>query len=395
MMRQKTRHSGLAASLLAIGLATSASSASAVVDCNEPGQSIAAEIAAGKTEIEFVGSCNEYLVIQTDGISISGASGDRTRDVIAYGLDLRGAQRVSLRSFTIVFGSGLFNGSAAVYDDVVMGGLSVNSNSKAEVTESLIRGPYGVSVLESSVLYMQLSPIEDLAPGIVVADGAWAYITSSDITNTRYGIEVARNASLTLLGGSLGPATEDNGARGCNPLCIRDGSTALIDGTAIEGTNEDPKIGGAVTVSRNSDLRLIGNTSISNSGSQPAVGIYEASSLRQDRTNGLGGSLTGDLKVSGKSYADLRAGSVSGNIDVRLDSLLRLGASGLGSDPAQIVVTGSTTLAQDSHLVVEDPLVTINGDITCADRRSRLAGSFGGTGAVIKCRDFNNAKVTR
>ena len=394
MAARRTIFGGLAASLFVLITNLGGSPAWALVDCNVPGQSISAAIEAGETEIEFIGACREYIDLQTDGISISGASGDRTRDVVEQGLYLRGAQNAYFRSFTILGGSGTSDGAVANYSDMVLDGLSADGNSKIEIEGSLILGD-GVAASEGGYIYIQSTPIAGPNDGITVADGGQIYITSSDVTNLKYGVQVTRNSSFTMLAGRLGPALEDDGQRGCNPLCISNASSALIDGTVIEGSNNDPTIGGAVTVSRNSLLEVIGGATISNSGSQPAIGVYEASTLRQDRTNGPSGSQTGNLVVSGKSYADIRAGSLQGNIEVRLDSLLRLGAAGVGSAPDQIEITGDTTLAQDSHLVVEDPLVTINGDITCADRRSRLAGSFAGTGSVIRCRDFNNAKVAR
>lgn len=387
---------GIAPPLFALLVSSAASAAPVLVDCGAPGQTLTAALEAGETEIEFTGTCAERIEIERDDISISGASGDRTQDVVLFGLDMRGAHNVRFRGFTIGgTGTAVFDGSVANFSNMVLAGLTSGAASKAVVEGSLFRGIGEVAAINGGHIYIQSSPVESLGNGISVLDGSVIYITSSDIENTNDGIQVSGNSRFTILAGRVGPALSDDPRWSCNPLCIRDGSSALIDDTTIEGANDDPAMGGAVTVSRGSSLSIIGNASISNSGSQPALGVYEGSRLRMDRTNGLGSSLAGGFRLSGKSFADIRAGSVTGAVEVRLDSLLHLGAGGIGSDPAQLRVTGNTTLAQDSHLVVADPAVTIDGDVECLDRRSRLSGSYAGTGSIVSCRDFNNRKLAR
>jgi hypothetical protein len=68
---------------------------------------------------------------------------------------------------------------------------------------------------------------------------------------------------------------------------------------------------------------------------------------------------------------------------------MRAGDLVYGGDPSLIEINGNIALSEDSALVVESPLVSINGDVTCQDSESSASGTFAGTGKNL-CSGFSS-----
>ncbi len=284
-----------------------------VIDCNAGG-SIQTEIDNGEILVEFTGTCNEFVNVFRDGTTIRGNSGTPASDVIAGGMSIFGATRVFIENLTI-------NGSS-----------------------------------------------------VAIHDGAYAIITNTTIANTDAGVFVTRNSGVRFEGSTLGPALIDDGNNSCGPLCILSSSFARLRNTSVTGATNDPAIGGALTVSRDSSLELRGGNTIVNTGTQKAIGVWFDSSVRQDNPSGLGTDvITGGIDIFGMSYFEVRQAAITGNVSVDLHSVLRMGSPVFGGDPSLIVINGDMSLSQDSALVLESTQVTINGTLTCADDESSVA----------------------
>lgn len=366
------------------------------VDCNAGG-SIQSELVAGNTYVNFTGTCNELVSIQNDDTTIQGTGGDPAQSVVTFAVVALGVQRVSLDSFTINGSLGVQDGAEISLRNMTLsGGADIGNTANVSIINSTVTGSRDFSLFGNADLLMIDSTVDNLSGGIFMVNGANALFARTEITNTNNGLFVGRNSSLLFRDGRMGPALVDDANLSCNPLCAADGASIRLNNVVIEGTNNDPGIGGAVSVSRNVTLTLRGDNVIANDGSQPAVGVFNDSSFRQDRSGGTGTSqINGDVQVFGMSYADLRAAAITGNVEVDLRSTFRLGSAGFGGDPANTVLTGDSTVGRDSAFVIEDPRVTINGKITCLDRKSSLSGSFAGAGKIKRCTNFNGKKVKR
>lgn len=380
---------GLPAALLLV------TPAQAQVDCNAGG-SIQDELNRGNTFVEFTGTCDEFIFIQNDTTFIRGGSGDPALDVISFGLEASGAQQIFLQSFTTNGRLSIRDGSDVnVFNVTMTRGGSVGSAANADFFDSTVTGPGDFSVFDNANLFMDGSKIDSLGGGVFVTNGANALFRNTDITNTNNGVFAGRNASLRIRNSRLGPALIDDPVNSCNPLCATESASIRLDSVVIEGTNNDPGIGGALSLSRGVALTLRGDNVITNNGSQPAIGLFNDSSFRQDQASGGATLINGDVQVTNMSYADFRSAVITGNVEVDLRSLLRLGSPGFGGDPANTVLTGDSTIGRDSAMVVEDPQVTVNGQITCLDRKSSFDGSFVGVVTFNNCTDFDGRRLGR
>lgn len=322
-----------AAVFLAFGLAAGQARA-AFVDCNTGG-SIQAALDLGDTFVQFTGTCNEFVSIQNNRTVIQGASGIRANDVINGGV-------------------GVFAVQGAFFESLTIKGDSV-----------------------------------------IVSDGAQATFQDTTITETQFGVVFVRGATVRIRRSTLTPALVDDGNLSCGPICVGDNSFARIDDSTIIGATSDPIVGGALTLFRDSSVVLRGNNSVSNSGTEPAIGIFNDSSFRQDNSSGIGvATIDGGIEVFAMSYFDLRQAVVTGNVSVTLKSGLRVGSTVSGGDPRNIVINGNITLGQDSGLFVTSPGSTINGNVTCQDTQSSISGSFQGIG-VVSCTDFSGKKIKK
>lgn len=363
------------------------------VDCNA-GQSIQSRINAGDTFIDFTGVCNEFVFIQNDQTVIQGFTGDPADAVISFGLLALGVQGISLDSFTADGNVSIQSGSnASLFNVVLAGGASLGNTASIGIFDSTVTGSGSFSVFRNASLFMGGSTIDDLRGGVNVTDGAEAQFSNTDITNTDNGVFVGRNGSLRFRDGLMGPALVDDGNLSCNPLCASDSASIRLDNVDIEGANNDPIVGGAISLTRNSTLTLRGTNVVTNDGSQPAIGVFNDSSVRQDRSGGSGSQINGNVQVVNMSNVDIRAAVITGDVEVDLHSVFRLGSTSFAGDPENTVLTGNGTIGRDSAFVVEDPLVTVNGEITCLDRESSFSGGFTGVVKFNNCTDFDGRKL--
>lgn len=398
-MRLRPRLLSLFTAIAAAGLAGLGgvpASAQTVVDCTA-GETIGDAINNGSNFISFSGTCSETVFINRDEIFIEGSSGDPTQDVINGAVQINGESGIDLEHLTVrSFVNMQGGGSVRFFDTILTGGLFVFDSSHAEVFNSQINGAGDISIFGNSNLVVADTIIDDLRGGLFITNGSMAQFDRSPITNTDNGTFVARNGTLRFRFAFMGPALVDDPDLSCNAICIVDGAVVRLDGAVVEGSTDEPGIGGAILASRNGTLLLRGDVSVTNTGSQPALAVVNASSARQDLSGAAAPStITGGLLVAGQSFTDIRAAAVNGEVNVQQHSVLRLGSTGFGGDPAGTSITGATTISQDSALVAEDPAVTINGSITCLDKQSSLSGPFGGSGKITKCRDFDNNRIRR
>ena len=152
-------------------------------------------------------------------------------------------------------------------------------------------------------------------------------------------------------------------------------------GNTVNGATNDPFAGAALGIYRDSTVLLRGGNVITNSGTQAAVGVWNNSSLRQDNRSGRGrGQITGGVEVFNMSIFDTRQAIITGDVTVDVNSTMRVGSNLAADDASLMVINDAVHLSRDSAFWVGSPLVTINGDVTCADGESSVDGSFAGTG---------------
>ncbi len=389
---------------LAIGAATSLAAlpAAAVVNC-DLGGSVQQALDQGQRFVQFTGTCNEQVQISENGVFLLGASGDRTRDVLAQGAFVLGATEVNFSDLSIkglnsslglqsnssvsffnvaiseVFSLSASGGSTATFDSVTISGL----NGSIVITQGATADFFGVT-------------ISDLAGGLTISDGANVRMFDSSITDTDNGTFVVRSASLRLVRANLGPSRVDDGNLSANPLSIGDNSNARIDNSTISGTTNDPIVGGALVLFRDASVVLRGANSVTNVGTQPAVGIFADSSFRQDDAFGAGtATIDGGILIEGGSYFDLREAEVTGDVNVSLRSALRVGSTDFGGDSNLIRFNNSINLSEGAALAVRAPGVVVAGNLACADRTSSVGGDFQVLGRTIRCRDFNGRRIGR
>ncbi|MEX0343481.1 MAG: hypothetical protein AB3N20_01065 [Rhizobiaceae bacterium] len=307
-----------------------------VVDCNSGG-SIQTELNNGETQIDFSGTCNEFVSVFQDGTRITGAS--PATSIITGGMSINGVTRVRIENLTVDGGSGVF-----------------------------------------------------------ISDGAAARVNGSTFQAGEFGFIINRNSSARLDGNTIGPASGTTSSS-CAALCVGENSNLRMTNTTVTANASNPAVGGPLILFRNSTATLRGGNVITNTGTEAAVGIFNHSYLRQDdptipdggTSNGVD-TFTGSqraLDVFAMSQADIRNAVVNGNTRVTLHSLLRIASKNFGSDPNNIVFNGKVKLRQDSGLRIDSPLVTMNGNIRCKDKTSNAQGEFQGTGKYKNCTDFD------
>lgn len=312
-----------------------------IVNCDSlvPPNRIQAQLNQGFTFIQFTGSCPEFVTVFQDGTTILGVGPTPAANVIQLGFTASGVQRVFLSNLTI------------------------------NAPES----------------------------GVFFADGAFVRMVNSVIENTRDGLELIRNAGAVVQNSTLGLTTGTDPAFSCGPVCLLENSSLRLVNSTVVGNVNDPGIGPALSIARDSSVTLRGVSRIANAGSQAAVGVSFGSSFRQDNLFAPPGGPTrstieGGVEVSGNAFADLRDVQIIGDaarpaLKIDLQSTVRLGSSIFGN-PAQLVVTGDAILSRGSALAVESNLVTVNGNVICQDNQtSRISGTFQASGKVA-CRRF-------
>ena len=329
--------------VVAVGLlflAVSPNNAKAqVIDCNTAGpNALQNAINSGNSFIQFTGVCNEFVALYRRNIRLQGANPDPTQNVIV--------------------------GGASVY------------------------------ALEAYIENLQIQ-----GDSLNIVDGGFAFLYRVRVENTDFGVFIARNSGAIFEDVFLGPSNIDDGTQGCTPLCIGENSYLRMLQSEVAGATSDPVAGGAVTVYRDASLLLRGGNTLSNSGSTAVVSVFGESSFRQDNSANNGTdtiTATGSglaVEVFRKATFDTREAVITGDIEVGQHSFMNVGSTVFGGDPNLMEIDGDIELSQDSALTVSSPLVTINGDISCADDESSAAGSFAGSGTNT-CSGFD-AEVVR
>ncbi|MDX1402376.1 MAG: hypothetical protein R3245_10670, partial [Kiloniellales bacterium] len=79
----------------------------------------------------------------------------------------------------------------------------------------------------------------------------------------------------------------------------------------------------------------------------------------------------------------------TGDVDVDLHSVLRLGNSGFDPMDEKTSYDGFMTISRDSAMVSENAGVEVEGEIRCADKESSVSGAFKGSAKLKNCTDFN------
>ena len=321
--------------------AGSVSAQSPVIDCDDPNTSSTAlqdAYKSGQYLIRFTGTCDEFLLIYRDDVYLLGDNPDPNQNVISGGATIQLAQDIKLENLRIE-------------------GDSLN-----------------------------------------IMDGAYALVKNIVVENTDFGVFIARNSGARLDNVTMGPSLVDDSNQACTPLCIGDNSHVRMFNSTVSGATSDPVIAGAVILYRQSSLLLRGGNTIANSGDQPALTVFGNSIISQDDFEGRGtdvitaGSGSAVLASQMSSF-DTREAVITGNIEVVRHSFMNVGGTFFGGDPNLMEINGDIELSEDSALTVTNPLVTINGAITCADDESSAAGSFAGSGTNA-CSGFD-AQVVR
>ena len=375
-----------------------------VVNC--PGDSIQTQLNAGATFVDINGVCIENVFIPNDGTIIQGQIPATGTDRIVGSLSINGVQRVSILGLEVEGPTNITDGSAAFFNETTLDGptsvannasssfnnteftgagtVIVANSSNATISFSSIENKQGnLSVNTGSFLQLNDTNISNLLGALFITTGSTASIFNVTIEDTDNGMQVLRGSTALIGNSTFGPAKVDDANVSCNPICVGDNSEVRLNNTTIVGTNNDPGIGGAVSVFRQSSVRIRGNSSVTNNGSQPAVALFHNSSVRQDKGSSPPAAIVGGISALG-SYVDFRNFSGTGDITGDLNSVVRL----RGTDPGNTsVVVGNITLNRDSSLDLGSPAPIVNGDIVCIDKESAASGSAGGTGER-KCKSF-------
>ena len=249
-------------------------------------------------------------------------------------------------------------------DNVITQGMSVNGSPGVWITNVQIGGDTSVDT------------------GIVFSDGANVSVFSSTIQTTLQGVAVVRGSVASFFNSSIQGRTL--GTSNANPSNVFAGDNSMIQlsFTTITMNENNAKVG-TLAADRNSSLLLRGGNSVTNTGSVPAIQVFGNSSLRQEDLplEGTSGDVTpdaivGGMAIFGKSYADVRDATITGNVTVDLDSVFRVaGPAAFGSEPGDVSITGNITASRASGLAFGSSLITVTGNVTCSDGSSHMSGS--------------------
>ena len=325
----------------------------------------------------------DFLTLTSDSVATEGVKGS---------VSVFAVQGVVLKDMTIKDNVGdgvtIFDGGALRIEDVTISGHS----------------RIGVGVFEHSFVRISGGTIkENTRQGVFVQGGSRARIDNVDITdNTREGVLLSEGSSVFIGAGSMITGNDRDG------LSVAENSTARIDDVTISDSGRraifvrdagvlrasNSTIGSdnpdsspnpyAILVVRGSILNLAGGNAVSNTAVEPgggtAINVTTGSSMRQGNVFGDPGSISATnraLTLSNQSFADLRDFTVTGDVRVLRNSLLRLEKDDTG------LVTGNIEVGQDSAVSFRldgSGSVEVTGTVTCLDTES--SADFGGQSAA-------------
>ena len=261
-------------------VATNGFAAAITVNCNQGGSLANAVIAALPGDrVEVVGTCNETVIINTDGITIDGA-GNATIDgggVGATTLTVDGVQRVMINGITIrnglvgVLGKGgaSFSLSNIVVKDNAVTGIQLEGNSSLEISDVVSKdnGVFGFNIERASELKgsNKLTVRDNGVFGIFMANNASAVFSNADVTvkNNVLGIQVGINSSFMIADAATTVTAKDNLTTG---LTVVSGSTLFVFEGAIVTRNNQFNHGVSANSNANIDLDRGGSITTRDNG---------------------------------------------------------------------------------------------------------------------------------
>ncbi|MDX1484930.1 MAG: right-handed parallel beta-helix repeat-containing protein [Alphaproteobacteria bacterium] len=340
--------------------------------------------------LQITGVCAEDVFIGVDELTIRGKN--NPTEGVEGNVSIRAARRIELRDMT-------------VRDCILPGpgrctGIIIDSGAQVLILNVTVSGHEGtgVSVTNGSVVEISGSLIDgNQRVGINLNTGASARVTGgSAVTgNGRNGISVGGNATAVLSGITVADNARRSLSASDNGFVIAEQSTFASD--VPDGAND-----GGVLVNRAGALVLDGGNTVTNTAAAGgrALTVFAGSFLRQgggDAHDTITSSNGLALIVQDKSLADLRTFTLTGDIRVDRDSLLRLRKDAPDADVANGTVTGSILVRRDSaiNFVQAEGPVTVSGTVTCADAESSVdlggqsaAAIVGGDGSELACSGY-------
>jgi hypothetical protein len=299
---------------------------------------IAAALKGTDPVINFSGTCSETIAIRRDGVTISGV--DPPTSVIRGEVTVIAATGVTLSNLTV----------------------TGNPSSSAGIA---------VFARESAQIFLDNVNIDTLEEGLYVSRASEARLENTKITS--------RNSDTAL-------GVVDNSM------------VMLFAGNTITLIGDQPNACCTLSAERNSEIRLAGGNTVlvsrgAGTGATTAVWIGTNAALRMDNLKGIGGTapphgpntIQGDIDLKRHSVADIRDAQISGNISVKLQSLLTLGEKLFGA--GTVTANGNITANGNSIIEFASTSPSINGDVNCVDPLSRITGTATVSGKIT-CPSF-------
>lgn len=215
--------------------------------------------------------------------------------------------------------------------------------------------------------------------GQITIDGARRVVIDGlTVTGNGNGIQARRNAAVTVQNSTI----ENNAVSGID---VTQGAFALIDNNTIRSNTDceiivrdsghvrmlnntivsnqgDSNICSAVGAFRDARIRMRGGNTVIQTATAPsptALELDHGSTFRQD---GGHDTIVGNVSIFNMTNADFRDVDITGNVDLFLNSNLRLRDQ--GTVPGNVTVTGNININR-SNLAQFRSSAVINGNINC------------------------------
>ncbi len=366
-----------AVTLLATTLSSVASgqSITLAVDCSR-GQTIADAIARADARKPLVllirGTCNEYVNIARDDVTLRGDPGSggavNGPGSAAAAVTVQG-DRTALENLTVTGGATgvLVSGPYSV----TMSNVVVQNPASGNAV--LVRGSGYLSISGSKLMHA--------LTGLNVTRGSSARVSGgTEIRdNSGLGINVNNNGTLLMSGNSK---VLDNGGSG---VSLETGSTANISATEISGNQS-----GIVVTS--SSAATIGAKNVIHDNREHGILAQAGSMVGVDdneitgnRDVGVFGYLGATIVMHGNTIANNGTG-----VACRSNCTLQIGGASITGNANHAIV-----VQLDSTLILEEPETVASGnssvDLWCGDKESSVDGLDNFLGEVSDtCTDFDN-----
>ncbi len=284
--------------------------------------------------VTITGTCTEDVVIERDDITLVGAAGNKTDEIVG-GVTIRAAQRVTVQDLTIR------DGTTAPFASFPAGVFLTNAAS-ATLLNLAVSG--------------HLSATGGSGVGIWVRWNSFVLMDDVDVT---------------------APAGSEEA------VLITDGAGARIENSTLVSEESSPFHSAALGLFRSAHAR-VRNSTINNT-TAPEADLSKALAIMVTDTSNLrvqGGTnnVTGNVLIESNSLADFRGVSFTGQTLIVSQS----GATYSG-DPS---IDGDIFLQEQSTLQAFGAAdsVDVSGKVECADASSGIvAAALDATGGVIVC----------